>query len=57
MMQQAVEDTVRAIMERVFQGRKVTFINATRLNWVGGGIHCATNSQPASLATRASRLH
>lgn len=44
---QAVEDQVGDIMARAFPGRTIKFIDAARLNWVGGGIHCATNSQPA----------
>lgn len=44
---QLIEDQVKAIIEDAFPGRTVKFINATRLNWMGGGIHCATNSQLA----------
>lgn len=43
----AVEDGVHALMASAFPGRTIRFIDATRLNWVGGGIHCATNNEPA----------
>ena len=33
-----------------FPGRRVQFIDAMVANWVGGGAHCATLSQPIGLA-------
>lgn len=42
----AVQERVRTIFENAFPGRKIEFINITRLNWQGGGIHCATCNEP-----------
>ena len=33
--------------ESAFPGRKVRFIDAMNANWVGGGVHCATLTEPA----------
>lgn len=44
----AVQDRVRSILEGAFPGRTVRFIHATPFNWMGGGPHCATLSQPRS---------
>lgn len=41
-----VEDRVRAILAAVFPDRTQHMIRATAANWGGGGIHCATNSEP-----------
>lgn len=41
-----VQERVRTIFENAFPGRKIKFINITRLNWQGGGIHCATCNEP-----------
>ncbi|MBL8345689.1 MAG: agmatine deiminase family protein [Rubrivivax sp.] len=42
----ARQSTVRRIFERAFPGREVRFVDAITANWVGGGLHCATLSQP-----------
>jgi len=41
------EAHVAEILATAFPGRKIAFIDATALNWYGGGIHCATNCEPA----------
>ena len=43
----AREDAVRKIYESVFPGRSVQFMDVMNTNWVGGGAHCATQSEPA----------
>lgn len=35
------------ILQRLFPGRDIRFIDASALNESGGGIHCVTNDQPA----------
>ncbi len=42
----AVQDRVRQVMELAFAGRQVRFVDAIGANWVGGGAHCATLSEP-----------
>ncbi|MBL8340408.1 MAG: agmatine deiminase family protein [Rubrivivax sp.] len=37
---------VQRVFERAFPGREVRFVDAISANWVGGGLHCATLSQP-----------
>ena len=44
--QEQVRDTYRA----AFPGRKIRFLDAITLNWVGGGLHCATLTEPAGKA-------
>lgn len=44
----AQQEKVRALYERVFPGRKVQFVDAIGANWVGGGAHCATLSEPVA---------
>ncbi len=44
------QQKVKAIYEAAFPGRVVRFIDATPANWVGGGAHCATLSEPAAQA-------
>lgn len=46
----AVEQRVRDIFAEVFPGRAQHLVRATDVNWGGGGIHCATNSEPCSTA-------
>jgi agmatine deiminase len=43
----ALQARVRDIFKAAFPGRDIKFINVTRLNWAGGGIHCATCNEPA----------
>jgi agmatine deiminase len=40
------EEKVRKILEEVFPGRKIIFIDVMALNYEGGGIHCITQQQP-----------
>lgn len=40
------QDRVRRIVAGAFPGRRVEFVDAISANWVGGGLHCATLSQP-----------
>jgi len=44
----ARQDEVRRIYQSAFPGRSVQFIDAMNANWVGGGAHCATLTQPAA---------
>jgi agmatine deiminase len=44
------QQQVKAIYEAAFPGRKVQFIDAINANWVGGGAHCATLTEPSGLA-------
>ncbi len=41
-----VEDAARTTFETAFPGRTVKFIRCTPLLWHGGGLHCASLSQP-----------
>ncbi len=45
-----VQDQVRRLLEDVFPGRRILFIDAIGLNWVGGGPHCTTLAEPAAEA-------
>lgn len=40
------QDRVRRIFEQVLPGRQISFVDAITANWVGGGLHCATLTQP-----------
>jgi len=42
----ARQEQVRRLFAEVFPGRQVVFVNAITANWVGGGLHCATLTQP-----------
>ena len=42
------QNKVQALFESAFPGRRVAFIDATALNWFGGGAHCATLAEPAA---------
>lgn len=42
----AVQERVRHIFEDAFPGRSIKFIHCTPLMWNGGGLHCATLSEP-----------
>lgn len=44
---QAKERRVEAIFRRAFPGARLHWLRATDVNWGGGGIHCATNTEPA----------
>jgi agmatine deiminase len=44
----ALQDRVRRVVETAFPGRELRFIDAIGANWVGGGAHCATLSEPRS---------
>jgi agmatine deiminase len=41
---------VHDIYQAAFPGREIRFLDAISLNWVGGGLHCATLSEPAGAA-------
>ncbi len=43
----ARQDEVRQIYATAFPGRTIRFIDTMQANWVGGGAHCATMSEPA----------
>lgn len=40
------QERVRRIVAGAFPGRRIEFVDAISANWVGGGLHCATLSQP-----------
>jgi agmatine deiminase len=42
----ALQQRVQQVLEQAFAGRRVVFIDAVALNWLGGGLHCATLHQP-----------
>ena len=42
----ATQDRVQRVLEQAFPGRRVRFMDAISLNWVGGGPHCATLNEP-----------
>lgn len=41
------QEAVRALYAAAFPGREIRFLDAMALNWVGGGWHCASLSEPA----------
>ncbi len=41
-----VQARVQQLMEQAFPGRSIVFIDALALNWLGGGLHCATLHEP-----------
>jgi agmatine deiminase len=43
----AMQRRVQQLLEAAFPGRAIVFIDALALNWLGGGLHCATLHQPA----------
>ncbi len=49
------QDRVQKIYESAFPGRSVKFIDAMNANWVGGGAHCATLTEPAGARSAAPR--
>jgi agmatine deiminase len=42
----ARQERVRRVFEQAFPGRAIHFVDAISANWVGGGLHCATLSEP-----------
>jgi agmatine deiminase len=42
----AVQQRVQADVEQAFPGRVVRWVDAVGANWVGGGAHCASLSEP-----------
>jgi len=42
----AAEEKVIEIFKAAFPGREIARIPATTLNWLGGGLHCVTASEP-----------
>lgn len=42
----ALQERVRRIFEQVLPGRQISFVDAITAHWVGGGLHCATLTQP-----------
>jgi len=42
----AVQKRVQADVEQAFPGRVVRWVDAVGANWVGGGAHCASLSEP-----------
>jgi agmatine deiminase len=43
----ARQERVRRIFEQAFPGRAIHFVDPISANWVGGGLHCATLSEPS----------
>jgi agmatine deiminase len=42
----AVQQRVQRVFEQAFPGRAIVFVDAVALNWLGGGLHCATLHEP-----------
>lgn len=42
----ARQEQVRRTVAEALPGRQIVFVNSISANWVGGGLHCATLSQP-----------
>ena len=42
----ALQDRVQQVVQAAFPGRTLSFVDAIGANWVGGGAHCATLSEP-----------
>jgi agmatine deiminase len=42
------DETVKNILQKVFPNRKIVQIHSENFNYSGGGMHCATQQQPAS---------
>jgi agmatine deiminase len=42
------ERRIENIFRAAFPGKSIHWMRATDVNWGGGGIHCATNSEPVS---------
>jgi agmatine deiminase len=42
----AQQERARRVFEQAFAGRQIVWVDAIGANWVGGGLHCATLSQP-----------
>ncbi len=40
------EKQVEKLLQKAFPGRRIVFIDAMKLNWGGGGIHCSTQQEP-----------
>ena len=46
----AVQRRVQQLLEQAFPGRAIVFMDALPLNWLGGGLHCATLHEPLAQA-------
>jgi agmatine deiminase len=46
----SVQQRVQQLLEQAFPGREVVFVDALVLNWLGGGLHCASLHEPEPLA-------
>ncbi len=42
----AQQEAVKQVFEQAFPGRVIKFVDAISANWVGGGLHCATLTEP-----------
>ena len=40
------QDRVQRVFDAAFPGRRIHWVDPISANWVGGGLHCATLSQP-----------
>ena len=47
------EAQVIGIFKKYFPGRVIKLIDAMPLNWMGGGMHCASQNEPKSARTNA----
>jgi agmatine deiminase len=43
---EAIQIRVMRQFQRAFPGRDIRFVDASALNWLGGGLHCATLHEP-----------
>jgi agmatine deiminase len=41
------QERAQRVFESAFPGRRIKYVDAINANWVGGGAHCATLSEPA----------
>ena len=41
------QERAQRVFESAFPGRRIRYVDAINANWVGGGAHCATLSEPA----------
>ena len=53
------DEAAAATLKRLFPDREIVQIHAENLNYGGGGLHCATQQQPATSGLRevGSQVH
>jgi agmatine deiminase len=53
--EKAKDERARSLLKQLFPDREIVQINPMAFNWVGGGMHCSTQQQPAVRAGAAKR--